>query len=97
MLRELQHRYCMDILRDAAAVAEHAGRRPPAGATLELDDLRLATELKRRDGAEFAQRPATVALQRWAVGVNRADLPNVPKVLGGGLGGRFGAGNSRQW
>jgi hypothetical protein len=72
----------MDILRDAAAVAEHAGRRPMAGATLELDDLRLATELKRRDGAEFTQRPSTAALQKWAGGVNRVDLPNVPKVCG---------------
>ena len=82
MLRELQHRYCVDILRDAAVAAEHAGRRPAGGAVaLELEDVRFASEVKRRDGAEYAQRPSGTGLQRWALAVNRIDLPNVPKVV----------------
>jgi hypothetical protein len=75
MLRELQHRYCIDILRDASTAAEHAGRP-----MLEPEDVRLASELKRRDSAEYSQRPQGVGLQRWALAVNRIDLPNIPKA-----------------
>ena len=83
MLRELQHRYCIDILQDAASAAEHAGRRtqPGGGVALDVEDIRFASELKRRDGAEFAPRPAVAGLQRWAASVNRLDLPNVPKAV----------------
>ncbi|RKO96998.1 hypothetical protein CXG81DRAFT_485, partial [Caulochytrium protostelioides] len=74
-LLEFMHRYIIDILTDAQAYAEHAGRTH-----VELADIRLAVEALVSHA--FTKPPSKDFLLTLAQEKNRMPLPSVPADRG---------------
>ena len=48
--------------------------------TLDTDDIKFATDLKKSHNNEFVQRPEVSKLEKWARLKNQIEIPNVPKA-----------------
>lgn len=72
-MMEFVHRYTADVLVDATAYAEHAGRGP--GAAVTLDDVKLAVQARLQ--SSFLQPPARESLAELATPLNSIPLPPV--------------------
>eukprot|EP00960_Hanusia_phi_P053694 762431-Hanusia_phi.AAC.2 len=87
MLREILHRFNVDVIREAVWCARHrlgikADDNTAPVPTVELQDLKLALEMKVQHYQEFAQRPDAEKLEEWAKTKNSIQLPNLPNRPG---------------
>jgi len=86
MLREILHRFNVDVFKEAVwAAHQRLGTKPDeekTNPTVELDDLKLALEMKVQHAQEYAQRPDAEKLEEWAKAKNACPLPNIPNRPG---------------